>query len=768
MTYTFDSLSDADFEDLCCDLLSESLQLRFQSFRRGRDSGIDLLQGARLFGNVVVQCKHYRRSTYAQLKHKIEAEELLKIRKIAPSRYILATSLGLTPANKEELRQLLAPFCLGVDDIYGADDINALLRRHDAIELKHHKLWLTSVAVLRQVLKHGAAVWNTLTADDLRRQMAMYVQTDAYAAAMELLSKCNYCVISGIPGIGKSTLARVLVTRLMDQGCELISVRQDVHEVFESLDLSKRQVVYYDDFLGQSSIGERLGKNEDRGIVRLLKEAQRNANLKVVFTTREYILEDAKRVYEPLNSGELDIGKCIVKVEDYTRGHRARILYNHVYFSGLPRSYGEALRVDRGYCRIIDHRGYNPRIVEWMTLEVRVRDIDPADYVDEFVRVLDNPSRLWEHAFEQQIGDEARAVLYCLATTEGLIGLRDVSKMWCSYVGRPVAGSLDPKDKKKLFDALRQLEGSFIRSNLADEKTVVGFHNPSIKDYVRRRVAEDADIRRHLLDQAIYFEQVACLVSLGPTGEVEKEPFRLIKEDEQLHRAIAATIAAQSPAHQVEDHIWLGLISKSESIAARLATISSWAVHNRSARLMSFACDRFAERLAKPGERKLVDGSTTRFLENLHGFYPEGHEDERLFKPLVAAMADWLADYGSVEDWENWYTLVQSQEKHFGKAEIAEWRQIASDYATRNTSRILDRASSLSAAEEDFESLKAMAEMWDVDTSDMQYDFDSQASNWTDESQSRSRDPDDYLPRSGRSLGSSDGDIDRLFNSLGD
>jgi len=133
-----------------------------------------------------------------------------------------------------------------------------------------------------------------MTKEDIQRKMSLYVQTDAYGAALGILAKSHYCVLSGIPGIGKTTLAQVLVTRLMDDGYELIAVRDDIQEAFDALDVTKKQVVYYDDFLGQSSISERLGKNEDRGIVRLLTESRRAKNLKVIFTTRERPVRGAR------------------------------------------------------------------------------------------------------------------------------------------------------------------------------------------------------------------------------------------------------------------------------------------------------------------------------------------------------------------------------------------------------------------------------------------------------------------------------------------
>jgi hypothetical protein len=38
---------------------------------------------------------------------------------VSTSGYILTTSVGLTPANKDELLEILAPYCHEAGDIYG-------------------------------------------------------------------------------------------------------------------------------------------------------------------------------------------------------------------------------------------------------------------------------------------------------------------------------------------------------------------------------------------------------------------------------------------------------------------------------------------------------------------------------------------------------------------------------------------------------------------------------------------------------------------------
>ena len=347
--------------------------------------------------------------------------------------------------------------------------------------------------MLQRVLYQGSVVWNALTKAEIERKMALYVQTPAYGVALDILKRENYCVISGTPGIGKTTLAQILVTRLLDDGFELIAVRDDIGEALHALDLSKRQVVYYDDFLGRSSLGERLHKNEDRSIIRLLEEAKKSKHLKVILTTREYILNDARRVYEPLSGFELEIAKCIVAVEDYTRGHRARILYNHVYFSDLPNEYSAALIEDHAYREIVDHKNFNPRIIEWMT---SLGGRPPASsFVGEFVKTLDNPERVWEHAFNNQIGADAQSILLCLASISGIMAIDALRNAWHASMSTDLSEPLviTRPLRDRFQTALKLVDGSFVRIEKGQSETGISFHNPSIRDYVLRRLASDEE-----------------------------------------------------------------------------------------------------------------------------------------------------------------------------------------------------------------------------------------------------------------------------------
>ena len=138
--YDFRSLSPHDFELLCRDLLQAEIGVRLESFSAGPDFGIDFRYRDRSV-NVIVQCKHYVDSGFDALRRAIERKERNKISQLQPTRYILATSVSLTPMRKDALLRTLDAYCLTSGDILGQEDINNLLAKHQNIEQSHFKLW---------------------------------------------------------------------------------------------------------------------------------------------------------------------------------------------------------------------------------------------------------------------------------------------------------------------------------------------------------------------------------------------------------------------------------------------------------------------------------------------------------------------------------------------------------------------------------------------------------------------------------------------------
>lgn len=516
--YDFTGLSPSDFESLCQDLLSSHLGMRLQAFTTGRDNGIDLRFAPTSGNDWVVQCKHFSRSGYAKLRSHIATKELPKIKKLQPSRYILATSVGLSPGNVDELFKLLSPFCHSKHDIIGADDLNTLLRNNPIIEKAHYKLWLTSEAVLSRVLHNDVFVQSILTEEEIRRKLGLYVHTGSFDAARLKLEKERVCILSGLPGVGKTTLAELLLVDYLTHDWEVISIHQNVAEGQKRHDKDAKQVFYYDDFLGQISSGEKLGKNEDRALMQLIQSVARTGNKRFILTTREYILAQAKIQHEYLARSKIDLHRYVVSCTDYSDLDKARILANHLYFAHVPQEHIAALVVDRAYHQIIHHRNYNPRIIEWMTQIAETSDCTPKAYPKLFLERLDNPSDLWKHAFDNQLSDAARQLLLVLGSCGDGIMMSDLQAAFNAFsVGRAeLCGfQTSPSRFKKALD---ELEGNFVRIERTSSESIVSCHNPSILDFLNRLFSESLGEANDILRFAIYFEQVQRLFQVFDVG----------------------------------------------------------------------------------------------------------------------------------------------------------------------------------------------------------------------------------------------------------
>ena len=122
--YDYQNLSPTEFEDLTQGLLQKQLDIIFESFTTGRDNGIDLRYSQSFANDIIVQCKRYK--DYNSLFNNLK-KEVANVTKINPSRYIVVTSVGLTPARKKIIFKLFTPYIKNTADIYGKNDLNNLL-----------------------------------------------------------------------------------------------------------------------------------------------------------------------------------------------------------------------------------------------------------------------------------------------------------------------------------------------------------------------------------------------------------------------------------------------------------------------------------------------------------------------------------------------------------------------------------------------------------------------------------------------------------------
>ncbi|MDP9434289.1 MAG: restriction endonuclease [Actinomycetota bacterium] len=265
----FDELSDADFEVLVADLFTREMGQRFEAFAPGADGGVD---GQGVDGRHLVQCKHYRRSSFSHLKSQA-TKQRKKLEDIdpTPDRFDFVTSMDLTSGNKDTLVAELHPFATSHAKIWGYKDVEQLLRKHEDVERTHVKLWLRSSAQLDRLLNNAAYERTHALLVQIQGALPRYVQTDAMREASRLLAQERVCIVSGPPGVGKTTLAYLLLLQAVELRFQPFEVVADVEEAWRLHKPSEPQVFFFDDFLGRTQLSD--GTSSDpRSLLRFIKE----------------------------------------------------------------------------------------------------------------------------------------------------------------------------------------------------------------------------------------------------------------------------------------------------------------------------------------------------------------------------------------------------------------------------------------------------------------------------------------------------------------
>jgi hypothetical protein len=492
--YDFATLSPTDFELLVRDLLKIEQGWRLEAFGAGKDGGVDL-RCVMPSQKVVVQCKHYAGSSFADLRAAAR-REVAKMQKEKPDRYLFVTSQALSRTQKDTLVLDLAPWVSNPADILMQVDLNEMLARNPDVERAHFKLWLGSSAVLETIVHSGLWARSEALLEDISDRVRLYVRSPAFDRALKRLNESNVVVITGSPGVGKSLLAEMLVLEHWHKGWQVIQVSSDINEAWELIQPKRHQIFLYDDFLGETDISERSAKNEDSRIVRFMQRVSQDETKRLVMTTRSQVLRQATFRRDTLRRGDFSVNECVVDVAEYGDLDKARILYNHLYFSHLERDVVRDFVLRKCYWQVISHPNLSPRIIEQV---VRRRYAVAEDLADALMLVLDRPVELWGTMFFTVLSEVARRIVLSLVMF-GPAPPDDVVR----------AASLKDASPMDYRQALKALEGTFVSivKRTYDARSSISYANPSVRDFVLATLDDEPDYAFRLIADASDLYQV--------------------------------------------------------------------------------------------------------------------------------------------------------------------------------------------------------------------------------------------------------------------
>ncbi|HEY0915724.1 MAG TPA: restriction endonuclease, partial [Solimonas sp.] len=325
-SYNFSALNDKEFEALSVDLISQLVGTRVERFKAGRDEGID----GRFFspdgGRGIVQCKHWLKSGFGPLLSYLKNDELPKINKLKPVRYLLTTTLPLSAAEKDKIQKALHPWILSPQDILGAEDITDLLGKYPTIEQRHFKLWLSSSSAIVAIFNAGILTRSSDRLREISDNAKKFVYTTFHEHAIQKLESLHTIVITGEPGAGKTCLADHLALEYTAKGFAAYFLEHSIQEAEDVYRPDTKQIFLFDDFLGRNYL-QALERHEDTHVVNFIKRVGRDATKRFILTSRTTILNQGKQLADVFQIENVQRNEYQIEVRGLSDFDKASILY---------------------------------------------------------------------------------------------------------------------------------------------------------------------------------------------------------------------------------------------------------------------------------------------------------------------------------------------------------------------------------------------------------------------------------------------------------
>lgn len=480
--YDFSRINDKEFEDLVIDLIKcDYPNINIERFMSGKDSGMDgrFYQGT---DNIIIQSKHFIKSSYSTLKSKLR-EEASKLAKINPSRYILAVSQSLNNDRKQEIIDIIGKQYLRSDDILTIDDITHKVNENKNVERKYYKLWINSTSILTSILHNNIVGKSNHIINQIKCNSDIYVTTHNFNMALKKLENRKILIITGDPGVGKTTLAEQLCLHYILDNYELIYIENDIDEGDKIFEEDKKQLFLYDDFLGRNYL-DALRNKEDSKIIRFINRINNSDKKILILTSRTTILNQGKSSSELFHINNTHNNEYEIELRNLDPLEKAKILYNHLWFSKLPTEYKDCIWKNKRYINIIFHKNYNPRLISFITDYSKIENSKPEDYWERIQSSLNNPSDIWDYMFTKQISKCAYYLTYLVSLNNGKITENLLSASYNNFIDI-IKFDRSRDDFIDFKNCIQHSVKSTLHRKLEENKEpIYDVLNPSISDYL--------------------------------------------------------------------------------------------------------------------------------------------------------------------------------------------------------------------------------------------------------------------------------------------
>ena len=512
--FNYGNLNDVEFEYLCKDIMSELLGVELRRFAKGRDGGIDLTDNTQSH-NIIVQIKHYLKSPYSSLLSSLK-KELEKIKQYDPNHYYICCAKELTPDNLSEIYSMFSEYMDSDKNILTLIEIDDFLQQPQNLELlkKHYKLWIESTGILHEIWNHDIFIDCESLLSDIEEEKRLFVRTEAYDKSLQLLTKNKSLFITGNPGVGKTITSKMLALYFAAEGYTVryTTNSTDLNNLKKSLSRNPdaKEIVLVDDCFGQAYF--QMKETQSNELLGLIKHINISKNKLLVLNSRVTIFQEAKE-------RQPELSKCIdrggfqiytIDMNALSPLEKAKILYNHLAFSKIPPDYFESIRIEKRYFSIINHKNYNPRIIEFISNPNRYLKIPASEYFSYIINQLNNPSQIWKDEYERKLQKADRILL----TTIYSFSDTSTDEYMIRYnFEKRIEKEADIDLTINQYEAsLSRLSEGFIKIVDIHGKKSLAMVNPSVNDYLDSRFTNQSAEKQALLKGCTHIQQIKRLL----------------------------------------------------------------------------------------------------------------------------------------------------------------------------------------------------------------------------------------------------------------
>lgn len=524
-----DGMTTSDFENFAIEIVKKKFENKsLHGFKEGRDAGIDGIDDIKS-PTLIIQAKRWQvtKNKTTAVKHLKEEIDKIALTKekygwVTDFKYVIVTSMGLSPANLKEIRDYadeIIPNAIPTDDyiIYSSTLTTLSQQKEYRDVFMDYGLLEKDISIILKSdrLKSVEAESQEYFSDF---DSKYFVETSFLGEAYHILQREHIVLIQGPAGIGKTTTCSMLgnlflnnddnvfdvIVRRVEEINEVLKLYHEVYRGSEDRNL----FVVFDDFLGRNKfdVEERILQD----IRKLYSASTYTNNLFICLNSRTQIVQDATSMNSEfqklINEKFSEERKFIIDLSKYSDEERAHI-FRKVFKrkahylenddkKELVEKYNDL--IGRDWTRIVQHRNYFPRLVELIANNFKDSNENFYDYV---VYNLEHPNQLYNNLFNN-LKDEEKYLLFSLLRFDSF----PIKEEW-------LINSLHALELNPTFDfkkSLKKLDGSWVtfKKESFDDDSMVDFFNPSIIDFLNDKLKEHPKIIEKITKNSIYLHQL--------------------------------------------------------------------------------------------------------------------------------------------------------------------------------------------------------------------------------------------------------------------